>query len=51
MVVKRNGFLDFWWVSGGLDSEEEFGRDWSMNLGLASSSKNSMFGQTQRSQV
>ena len=52
MVIKRNGLLSFWWVCGESVSEEEeegFGRAWKRNLGLASSSKNSIFGQRSRS--
>ena len=52
MVIKRNGLLSFWWVCGESVNEEEeegFGRAWKRNLGLASSSKNSIFGQRSRS--
>lgn len=51
MVIKRNGLLGFWWVCGESVNEEEegFGRAWKRNLGLASSSKNSIVGQRSRS--
>lgn len=44
MVVKRNGLPGFSQVCGWA-SEEAVGRDWKRNLGLLSSSKNSIFSQ------